>query len=175
MRVALCQLPVSSDPEVNLVRVREALAGAAEQGAALAVFPEGTQARFSADLRAVAEPLSGAFCHGLSQAARETGVAVAAGVFETAPGGRVYNTTVAFDGTGRLVASYRKIHVFDSFGQRESELVAPGGEPVVADLAGLRIGFLTCYDVRFPEHARALASRGAELIVLPSAWAAGLF
>jgi deaminated glutathione amidase len=46
---------------------------------------------------------------------------------------------------------------------------------VVADLAGLRIGFLTCYDVRFPEHARALADRGAELIVLPSAWAAGLF
>ena len=87
----------------------------------------------------------------------------------------MHNTTVAFDGTGRLVASYRKIHVFDSFGQRESELVAPGGEPVVADLAGLRIGFLTCYDVRFPEHARALAGRGAELIVLPSAWAAGLF
>ena len=65
--------------------------------------------------------------------------------------------------------------MFDSFGQRESELVTPGGEPVVADLAGLRIGFLTCYDVRFPEHARTLAGRGAELIVLPSAWAAGLF
>ena len=175
MRVALCQLPVSSDPEVNLVRVREALAGAAEQGAALAVFPEGTQARFSADLRAVAEPLSGAFCHGLSQAARETGVAVAAGVFETAPGGRVYNTTVAFDQAGRLAAAYRKIHLFDALGYRESDLIAPGSQPLVAELGGLRVGFLTCYDVRFPELARALAVRGAELLVIPAAWAAGLF
>ena len=54
-------------------------------------------------------------------------------------------------------------------------MVAPGSEPVVAELAGIRTGFATCYDIRFPELARALVARGAELIVVPTAWAAGLF
>ena len=175
MRLALCQLPVSPDPAVNLDRVREALADAAGRGADLAVFPEATQARFGSDLPAIAEPLDGAFGSGLAEAARANGVALVAGVFEPAPDGRVYNTAVAYDAAGARVAAYRKIHLFDALGERESAVVAPGGEPVVADLCGLRVGFMTCYDVRFPELARALAVRGAELIVLPGAWAAGLF
>jgi predicted amidohydrolase len=175
MRVALCQIPVSSDPSVNLARVQAAAASASRQGAQLAVFPEGTQARFGTDLRAVAAPLDGPFCAGLLAAARANAVAIVAGVFEPGPGGRVYNTAVAFDATGQLAATYRKIHLFDALGQRESELVAPGAEPVIAELAGLRVGFLTCYDVRFPEQARALAVQGADLLVIPAAWAAGLF
>src|SRR5215470_8216873 len=175
MRVALCQLPVSPDPAVNLDRVREALAGAAERGADLAVFPEATLARFGSDLQAIAEPLDGPFGSGLAQAARGAGVALAAGVFEPAPGGRVYNTVVAYDATGTQVAEYRKIHLYDALGEQESALVAPGSEPVVVDLCGVRVGIMTCYDVRFPELARALAVRGAELIVIPAAWKAGLF
>jgi predicted amidohydrolase len=175
MRVALGQLPVSPDPAANLGRVREALTDAAGRGADLMVFPEATQTRFGSDLRAVAEPLDGPFGAGLAEAARSTGVALVAGVFEPAPDGRVYNTAVAYDGTGARVAAYRKIHLFDSLGERESDLVAPGSEPVVVDLAGLRTGVMTCYDVRFPELARALVARGAELIVIPAAWAAGLY
>jgi deaminated glutathione amidase len=175
MRVAVCQIPVSADPAVNLGRAQAALADAAEQNADLAVFPEGTQARFGSDLRSIAEPPQGAFGTQIGETAAKLGIAVVVGIFEPAADGRVHNTTLAFDNTGRQVAAYRKIHVFDSFGQRESDLVAPGNEPVVADLAGLRVGFLTCYDVRFPEQARALVAAGAELIVLPSAWAAGLF
>jgi deaminated glutathione amidase len=175
MRIALCQLPISPDPAVNLARVADAVAAAARQGAGLAVCPEATQARFGSDLRAVAEPLAGGFGTGLAEIARRTGVAVVAGVFEPAPDGRVYNTAVAYDGSGAQVAAYRKIHLFDSLGERESAVVAPGSEPVVADLAGIRTGFATCYDIRFPELARALVADGAELIVVPAAWAAGLF
>src|SRR5215469_750161 len=175
MRVALGQLPISPDPAVNLGRVREALTGAASRGADLAVFPEATLARFGSDLRAAAEPLDGPFGRGLADAARGTGVALVAGVFEPAPDGRVYNTVVAYDGAGALVAAYRKIHLFDSLGERKSAMVAPGSTPVVIDLAGIRTGIMTCYDVRFPELARALVARGAELIVIPAAWAAGLF
>jgi deaminated glutathione amidase len=175
MRVALCQIPISSEPAVNQTRVQAAVTSAAAQGAQVAVFPEGTQARFGTDLRRAAEPLDGPFCAGLAQTAKNTGVAVVAGVFEPAPDGRVFNTTVAFDPAGHLAAAYRKIHLFDALGQRESDSVAPGREPVLADLAGLRVGFLTCYDVRFPELARRLAADGADLLVLPSAWAAGLF
>ena len=175
MRVALCQIPVSSRPEVNAGRVRDALAQAAGQGADLAVFPEGTQVRFGSDLGAAAEPLDGPFCSGLAAAAKQTGVALVAGVFEPAPEGRVYNTAVAYDGAGELVASYRKLHLFDAFGQRESDQVAPGSAPVACTLAGVRTGLAICYDVRFGELPRALAVAGADLLVLPAAWAAGLF
>jgi predicted amidohydrolase len=175
MRVALCQIPVSSRPEVNSGRVRDALGAAAAQGADLAVFPEATHVRFGSDLHAAAEPLDGPFCSGLAAAAKQTGVALVAGVFEPAADGRVYNTAVAYDGSGELVTSYRKLHLFDAFGHRESEQVAPGSGPVVCTLAGVRTGLEICYDVRFGELSRALAAGGAELIVLPAAWAAGLF
>src|ERR1700683_97299 len=134
MRVALCQIPVSSRPAVNFKRVRLPPRQAADSVAALAVFPEATQIRCGSDLRAAAEPLDGPFCSGLAEAAKDTGVALVAGVFEPSPDGRVYNTAVAYDGAGELVASYRKLHLFDAFGQRESELVAPGSTPVICKL-----------------------------------------
>ena len=175
MRVALCQIPVSSRPSVNADRVRLAMHEAAGGGADLAVFPEATQVRFGSDLRAAAEPLDGPFCSGLAAAAKDTGVALVAGVFEPAPGDRVYNTAVAYDGAGELVAAYRKLHLFDAFGHRESDQVAPGSGPVLCTLAGVRTGLEICYDVRFGELSRALAVAGASLLVLPAAWAAGPF
>jgi len=175
MRVALCQIPISSRPLVNADRVRAAVLRAADQGADLAVFPEATQVRFGSDLRAAAEPLDGPFCAGLAFTAKDTGVALVAGVFEPAQDGRVYNTAVAYDGAGQLVACYRKLHLFDAFGHRESDQVAPGSAPVMCTLAGVRTGLAICYDVRFGELSRALAVAGAELLVLPAAWAAGLF
>jgi len=175
MRIALCQLPVSADPGVNLRRVHDALGEAAAGGAELAVLPEATMVRFGADLRAAAEPLDGPFCAGLAEAAKETGVALVAGVFEPAPDGRVYNTAVVFDGDGDLVASYRKLHLFDAFTQRESDLVAPGSAVVVTTLAGVPVGVQICYDIRFPELTRALAVDGAALVTVSAAWQAGLF
>jgi predicted amidohydrolase len=175
MRIALCQIPVSSQPSVNLDRVRAALAEAAGGGADLAVFPEATQIRFGCDPRPVAAPVDGSFGADLAAAAADAGVALVAGIFTPSQDGRVYNTAVAFDRTGELVAAYRKLHLFDAFGQQESALVAPGDEVVVAKLAGLSVGLQICYDLRFPELTRTLTSRGAELIVMPAAWGAGLF
>ena len=175
MRIALCQLPISPDPAVNLARVADAVAGAARQGADLAVFPEATQARFGSDLCAIAEPLDQGFGSGLAEIARRTRVALVAGVFEPARTGGSTTPPSPMTRAGARVAAYRKIHLFDSLGEHESAVVAPGSEPVVADLAGIRTGFATCYDIRFPELARALVAGGAELIVVPAAWAAGLF
>ncbi|MEU4228008.1 carbon-nitrogen hydrolase family protein [Nonomuraea sp. NPDC026600] len=169
-RIALCQIPVSPDPSANLKRVREALAKA--DGADLAIFPEATLTRYGSRITELAEPLDGPFVSGIAEAAREHGVAVIAGVFE--PGrDRVHNTAVAIDAQGAIQATYRKIHLFDSFGAKESELVAPGAEPVVVELAGLRVGLITCYDVRFPELARALVDQGAELFAVIAAWGSG--
>jgi deaminated glutathione amidase len=175
MRIALCQLPVSPQPPVNLSRVAEALRQAAAGGADLAVFPEATQVRFGEDLRALAEPLDGPFCTALAKLAAEAGVALVAGVFEPAPDGRVYNTAVAYTAVGELAAAYRKLHLFDALGQRESAVVAPGSAPVTASLAGVVAGLEICYDIRFPELSRALTLDGARLLVVSAAWAAGLF
>jgi deaminated glutathione amidase len=175
MRIGLCQIPVSPDPAVNLSRVRSALKEAAAGGAELAVFPEATMVRFGSDLRAAAEPLDGAFCSGLAAACAATGVSLVAGVFEPAPDGRVYNTAVAFSASGALVASYRKLHLFDALGQQESDLVAAGSSAVIAELAGTPAGLEICYDIRFPELSRALAAGGASLLVVSAAWQAGLF
>lgn len=89
--------------------------------------------------------------------------------------GKVHNTTVVFDRTGREVALYRKIHLFDvtlpdGTEYRESASVVPGREIVTYDCEGFRIGCAICYDLRFPEVFQALAAAGAELIALPSAF-----
>jgi len=151
------------------------MASAADDGADLAVFPEATQVRFGSDLRASAEPLDGPFCAGLSACAKATGVAMVTGVFEPARNGLVFNTAVTFDASGELVSAYRKLHLFDAFGQSESGEVASGSEIVTFGMGGLTVGVEICYDLRFPELSRALALRGATLLVIPAAWAAGLF
>lgn len=169
-RIALCQIPVSPDPSANLKRAREAIAAAGD--AELAIFPEATLTRYGRRITDLAEPLDGPFVTGLTEAAREHGIAVIAGVFE--PGdGRVHNTAVAIDAQGEMRAAYRKIHLFDSFGAKESDLVAPGAEPVVVELAGVRVGLVTCYDIRFPELTRALVDQGAELFAVIAAWGSG--
>lgn len=173
MRVALCQIEIGDDPEANLRAMRDALDRCGD--AELAVFPEAAQLRFGNDLRAAAQPLDGPFVSALRQAARDRGVAIVAGVFEPAADGRVHNTLVAVDAAGELAGRYRKLHLFDSFGFRESKTVAAGDEPVVVELAGARLGLMTCYDVRFPELARALVDRGAQVLVIPAAWAQGVY
>ncbi|MER6828713.1 carbon-nitrogen hydrolase family protein [Streptosporangium sp. NPDC000563] len=171
-RIALCQIPVAEDPSANLSRVLDSLAEAAAGGAELAIFPEATLTRYGKRVTDLAQPLDGPFVTGLAAAAREHGLAVIAGVFEPVEG-RVYNTAVAIGPSGSIEAAYRKIHLFDSFGARESELVAPGDTPVVVELAGLRVGLVTCYDIRFPELTRALVDLGAEVFAVIAAWGSG--
>jgi len=175
MRIALCQLAVSSAPDVNLRRVQDALREAAADRAELAVFPEATLTRFGSDLRGAAEPLDGPFCTGLAEAAKETGVALVAGVFEPAPDGRVYNTAVLISADGTTIGAYRKLHLFDAFSQHESDLVAPGSEVVTATVGGVSVGPQICYDIRFPELMRAQAVSGVHLVTVSAAWQAGLF
>jgi predicted amidohydrolase len=110
----------------------------------------------------------------LTAFAAELGSTVVAGMFEVSDDPeRPFNTLAVVDADG-LRASYRKIHLYDSFGYRESDRLSAGPvEPVLVDVDGIRVGLMTCYDLRFPELARELVARGAELLVAPSAWVAG--
>ena len=178
MRVALGQMTATADKDANLARMTAICAEAREAGADLVVLPEGAMVSFEPprSLAPEAEPLDGPFVSGLAAAAQQNGLCVVAGVFETIPDSdRVYNTVVALGRDGLLIGRYRKIHLFDAFGHRESERIQAGeGQTLVFGLGGLRIGVETCYDVRFPELSGQLAAEGADAIVLPAAWVHGL-
>lgn len=178
LNVAVVQLASSLDPAEN----REAL-GIVEKICAhepkpdLVVFPEVMMRDFGkpgSDISEYAEDLDGPFVTRLTELAAAHDVTLVAGMFErSGDPSRPYNTLAVVDGTG-LRASYRKIHLYDSFGYKESErLLAGEVEPVVVEVGGFTVGLMTCYDLRFPELARALVDRGAEVIVVPAAWVAG--
>jgi deaminated glutathione amidase len=175
LTVSLVQAAASLDPAENRVAldVVADVAGSSD----LVVFPEAFMRDFGesgADVAKFAEPLDGPFVTRLAELARAHGETLLAGMFETSDDPeRPYNTLVLVDGDG-LRTSYRKIHLYDSFGYRESERLTAGAlEPVVAEVGGVKVGLMTCYDLRFPELARALVDQGAELLVVPSAWVAG--
>lgn len=87
--------------------------------------------------------------------------------------GRAANTLVALR-QGRIIAQYQKLHLYDAFNIRESRLVDAGRQiPPLIEVDGMRVGLMTCYDLRFPELALSLALSGAQLIVLPAAWVKG--
>lgn len=170
-RVALAQVIVHDDIARNLETVRDTVGRAARTGADLVVFPEATLTPFGTDLRRAAEQHHEAFEELLSELAEIHGLAIVAGSFTPADEGRVHNTVIV---RGRdLHVDYRKIHLFDAYGSRESETVAPGQDLITFDLGGSRLGLATCYDIRFPEQFTALARRGADAVLVPVAWAAG--
>lgn len=173
LAVALVQLRSDSDPAINLDAVERFTRQAADAGAQLVVFPEATMGCFGSDLAAIAEPVSGPFANGARRVAASCGVTVVVGMFEPADANRVFNTLLLTDGRG-VEATYRKIHLYDAFGVRESDTVAPGSELVTAEVAGVRVGLATCYDVRFAEQFLALGRAGAEVICLPASWGDGL-
>lgn len=169
--VAAAQLRSTSEPAANLDLVTEWAERAAQAEADLVVFPEATMANFRTTLAEVAQPLDGPFVTGLREAARDVGLWLVAGVFEPADDGRVHNTAVATNGED--LHSYRKIHLYDSFGSQESRTVAPGHDLVTFEALGTTIGLATCYDVRFAEQFIGLRRAGAEVICLPTSWGDG--
>ncbi|GAB3246736.1 carbon-nitrogen hydrolase family protein [Nocardioides dilutus] len=124
------------------------------------------------DVSPFAEPLPGPFADEVELAAKEHGTTVVAGMFETsADPSRPFNTLVV---RGEAATEYRKIHLYDSFGYRESDAISAGPvAPSTVEVGGFRLGLMTCYDLRFPELSRALVDAGAEVLVVPAAWVAG--
>ena len=171
LRVGLCQVTSSESPAENLGLIRARVAEAAAGGAKVVVFPEAAMARFGVSLQPLAEPLDGPWAKAVAGIAADHDVLVVAGMFTPADDGRVRNTLLV-TGLGERLG-YDKIHLYDAFGFRESDTVAPGGDPVTITVGDTTLGFATCYDIRFPELFRALADQGADAIVVPTSWGAG--
>jgi predicted amidohydrolase len=157
MRVAIHQGPFDALPDA----VEAA-------GADLVVTAEMSTTGYHIGARTheLAEPADGPTAARMSALARKTGVALAYG-YPEADGGTVHNSVQLVDATGRRLANYRKTHLF---GDLDKAWFTPGDEPVVqADVGGIRVGLLICYDVEFPELVRAHALAGTELLVVPTA------
>jgi deaminated glutathione amidase len=181
--VAVAQFAPGADTDANLATIARLASTAASRGAQLVVFPEYSSyftPTMDASWSSNAQLATGAFVTALGAIAAEHGIHVVAGMIETgddtdAVGGRFFNTLVAIDPAGELVARYRKIHLYDAFGQRESDYVAPGdiATPETFAMGAFTVGLQTCYDVRFPEVTRRIVDAGADLVAIPSEWVRG--
>lgn len=174
MRVALVQ--VASPPGEPVAgrreRVKQMLFDAA--GADLVVLPElWPSGYFAFDRYAeLAEPLDGDTVTAGCEWARRLGCFLHLGSFvERTVEGRLHNTAVLIDPTGRVLHTYRKVHVF-GYRSREAQLLTPGTGVTVADTALGPTSATTCYDLRFPELWRALVDAGAHTVIVPAAWPA---
>lgn len=189
VRVTVAQVAVSDDHAANREVVADVAARAARAGADLLVLPEYASGY---DRRGVgvehAEPLDGPFVTHLRRLARDHGLAVVAGTTlpgttpvagaDGDPGGRLraVNAVVAVAASGELAGVYRKVHLYDAFGGRESDTLEPGpadAPPLTLAVGDLTFGVLTCYDLRFPEAARRVVDAGAQVLLVPAAWVAG--
>jgi predicted amidohydrolase len=178
LKVAAVQLHSTADQVANMAHADRLTRAAAADGATLIVLPEKWTAMGSEeDLRAGAETLDGAAVGWARAIARELRVDLIAGsILERVPGQeKLANTSVHVSPSGEVLASYRKVHMFDvevgGHAYRESELEEPGDELVVSQAAnGVELGLSVCYDLRFPELYRILAVRGARILTLPAAF-----
>jgi deaminated glutathione amidase len=177
---AAIQMLASDDKAANLAEAERWIREAARQGARLVVLPEVFIWRGNKkDERSSAEAIPGPTSERLSALARELAIHLLGGsILEEIPDShKAFNTSLLFDPYGKLLASYRKIHLFDvdlanGVSLRESATREYGSSVVVADSELGKMGLSVCYDLRFPELYRELSAKGADLIFVPSAFTA---
>jgi predicted amidohydrolase len=164
MHVTLAQLaPRPRDVRANLARACELIAASATTD--LLVLPELFLSGYElSDVEPLAVEADGPEVHELRDAARNAGIGVVVGAAERT-GGAIANSALCIDGAGELAGVYRKTHLFGA----EHEAYTAGEELVPVRLGGRVLGVMVCFDMEFPEVARTLARRGADLLVTISA------
>lgn len=172
LRIALAQMDTQKDKRANLETARRLAGEAADRRADLILFPEQME-YIGPDRSGNASDPNGETIHFLGELAREYGVYLAGGITEKRPGIRQANTSFLFSPQGNLLASYRKLHMFDvdiadGPSCRESDEIEPGEEIVVARTLLADFGFAICYDLRFGEMFRLMAKAGAQVMLLPA-------
>ena len=183
-RAALVQMKSSVDKNRNLSYSLELISRAAQNKACLICFPEFQMAYSPVEqkpetLHNIAEKINGNFVSALSNSAKENKINVIATIFEiintNKQNQKVFDTAVVIDDRGKIQSVYRKIHLYDALGFKESKKLLAGNsieKPTRTSIGNL--GLQICYDLRFPEISRILTTNGANILVSPSAWVAGL-
>lgn len=177
--VAVAQFAPGSDQDENLRQMAALAATAVARGAALVVFPEYSsffETQLGSASVEAAESLDGPFVTAIGELAHRLGIHIVTGMLESGRAeGRASNTLVAVAPSGEMVAVYRKLHLYDAFGQRESDHIVAGEveQPQTFEVNGLTVGMQTCYDIRFPEVTRWLVDAGADVVLVPAEWVRG--
>jgi len=172
MKVAVAQISCSlGDPEANLSKVRNFSQRSKEAGAELIVFPEMSDTGYSMPVvQKHASHWKTGFVPGLQEIARKLSIAIVSGVSER-DGFSIYNSQVFVDAKGDIVAKYRKTHLYAVAPVEEHTCFAPGNSFVSFKLGGLQFGFSICYDLRFPEMYRKMATeQNVAAFLISSAW-----
>jgi N-carbamoylputrescine amidase len=175
--LALVQMSCSRSREDNLQRALQGVVDAAQQGAQVVVLPElflspyFCQRRSDAGAFVLAEPIPGPTTDSLAAAAREHGVVLVGGsLFEKTADNRFFNTAVIFERDGRLLGTYRKMHIPEDLLYHEQHYFSPGDTGIhVFETSAGKIAPLICYDQWFPEAARLATLQGAEILLYPTA------
>ncbi|WP_166162876.1 deaminated glutathione amidase [Chelativorans oligotrophicus] len=177
MKVALGQFAAANEWRRNAETATAIMAKAKNAKCDLLVLPEGILARDITDPDIVlkaAQPLDGPFMTEMLRASEGSQMTTMFCIHVPIEGEtRVHNVLVALR-DGKIIAAYRKLHLYDAFAALESTHVMPGTAiPDLVEVAGFKVGLMTCYDVRFPELARHHAVAGADVLALPAAWVRG--
>ena len=180
MKVAVSQFKASTKKETNLKKIINFICEAAKKKASLIAFPEfmmfyTNSAQTPKELASLAETINGNFVKSIANAAKENKIQVVGSFYEkSSKKDRVYDTSFVINKSGKVISTYRKIHLYDALGFKESDKMTSGSKitkPVKTTIG--KIGMMICYDLRFPEMSRSLAVAGSEVLVAPSAWVKG--
>jgi predicted amidohydrolase len=179
-KIAVVQMCSSEDKQENLKKSIDFIDEAASKNAHLVCFPE-FQMAFSpssqspSQLAAIAETVKGNFVLTLATTAKKNRIGVVVTIYEkSSKPPHVYDTAVIISQSGTITSVYRKLHLYDALGYKESTKLLPGKSIVKpAKTPAGNLGVLICYDLRFPELSRLLTIKGADALVAPSAWVAG--
>lgn len=157
----------AGDKAAQLAALRDAARQAGDGGADLLVTPELYMAGYNiGDLvRELSEPADGPFMRKVSELARTCGIHILCGYAEQADG-RIYNSAIMFGADGARLFNYRKLYLSGSY---EKSAFAPGDAVLTAQIKGVTVAPLICYDVEFPEAVRSAARAGADVVCVPTA------
>ncbi|SEP40395.1 carbon-nitrogen hydrolase family protein [Propionispora vibrioides] len=178
VNLGICQMPVVEEKKENLKTAAAYVAAAAVRGCRIVILPEMFNCPYQTELFAA---YAESYPHGETLqllgalAARHRVVLVGGSIPERDSAGRIYNTCFVFDRNGSLLGKHRKVHLFDiAIAQgtqfQESAVITAGNAGTVLTVDGLRLGVAICYDLRFPELARAMVLQGADILIYPAAF-----
>ena len=175
MKTALIQQHNTADSEANIARLSDSIRTCAAEGAELVILQELHNSLYfcqteNTDTFRLAEPIPGPSTEHFGEVARACGLVLVLSLFERRAPGLYHNTAVVIERDGRIAGRYRKMHIPDDPAYYEKFYFTPGDldfRPIPTSVG--RLGVLVCWDQWYPEAARLMALRGADLLIYPTA------